>query len=124
MEVVNVKKKFLNKQNYANFEEWNRIDNHVYIGRNMNFYVAGTFASKWQNPYSVKEYGLDKCLKLYEKHVRETSLYDQLGELEGKILGCWCAPEKCHGDILCRLLKEKKRKEKKRKEKKKIIKLS
>ena len=23
--------------------------------------------------------------------------------LKGKVLGCWCAPRKCHGDILLRI---------------------
>ena len=28
---------------------------------------------------------------------------NDLHELEGKTLGCWCKPEKCHGDILIKL---------------------
>jgi hypothetical protein len=27
----------------------------------------------------------------------------RLPELKGKVLGCWCAPEACHGDILSEL---------------------
>ena len=27
----------------------------------------------------------------------------QLPELKGKVLGCWCAPEGCHGDVLAEL---------------------
>ncbi|MHB8407806.1 MAG: DUF4326 domain-containing protein [Acidiferrobacterales bacterium] len=23
-----------------------------------------------------------------------------LGELRGKVLGCWCSPQACHGDVL------------------------
>jgi hypothetical protein len=34
-------------------------------------------------------YGIEKGL---DKMARE--------ELKGKILGCWCAPQACHGDIL------------------------
>ena len=33
------------------------------------------------------------------------NLYDDLDELKGKILGCWCKPNKCHGDVLIKLLK-------------------
>ena len=29
-----------------------------------------------------------------------------LGELRGKILGCWCKPKPCHGDILVKLVEE------------------
>jgi hypothetical protein len=27
-------------------------------------------------------------------------------ELRGKILGCWCAPKRCHGDTLARIANE------------------
>lgn len=33
---------------------------------------------------------------LYDFHIRETELYSQFNELEGKILGCWCHPNKCY----------------------------
>lgn len=26
-----------------------------------------------------------------------------LHELKGKVLGCWCAPNSCHGDVLTEL---------------------
>jgi hypothetical protein len=26
-----------------------------------------------------------------------------IGELTGKVLGCWCAPKACHGDVLVKL---------------------
>ncbi len=58
MEVVNVKKIFLNQNGYNDFEEWNKQPNHLYIGRNMNFYVKGAIGSKWKNPYSVKNMAL------------------------------------------------------------------
>ena len=84
------------------------MPNHVYIGRNMSFYIKGTFASKWQNPFSVKKYGRDACLEKFEEYIKNNNeLYDQLDELENKELGCWCHPQKCHGDILIKLLKEK-----------------
>jgi hypothetical protein len=28
---------------------------------------------------------------------------NQLHELKDKTLGCWCKPEKCHGDVLAAL---------------------
>ena len=106
MQVINISKKQLNKNNYNNLLHWLEDPNHIYIGRNMNFYVEGANASKWQNPFTVKKYGLDDCLKLYEEYVR-TNLYNDLDELKGKIMGCWCIPNKCHGDILIKLFNEK-----------------
>ena len=107
MSVVNVKKIYLKQQGFVDFEDWAKDPSHLYIGRNMNFYVKGTFESKWKNPFTVKKHGIDKCLVLYEQLIRET-LYDDLEELDGKVLGCWCKPNRCHGDILIRLLDEKK----------------
>lgn len=107
MSVVNVKKMHLKQQGFTDFEDWAKDPSHLYIGRNMNFYVKGTFESKWKNPFTVKKHGIDKCLILYEQLIRET-LYDDLEELDGKVLGCWCKPNRCHGDILIRLLDEKK----------------
>jgi hypothetical protein len=37
---------------------------------------------------------------------RRTWMLDHIGALHGKVLGCWCAPKPCHGDILEELLQE------------------
>jgi hypothetical protein len=50
--VVNCKKNELNKLGYADFAEWLKSSpDHVYIGRNMSFYVPGAVGSKWGNPF-------------------------------------------------------------------------
>jgi hypothetical protein len=108
MSVVNIRKKELNKRGIDSFADWAADVGHVYIGRNMTFYVLGTYESKWANPFSVQKYGRDKCLELYEEHIRgDKDLWGSLDELRGCELGCWCAPEACHGDILLKLLSEK-----------------
>ncbi len=33
----------------------------------------------------------------------QPDLLAALPELEGKVLGCWCSPQECHGDVLIRL---------------------
>jgi hypothetical protein len=33
-------------------------------------------------------------------------LLARLGELRGRALGCWCAPEPCHADVLATLLED------------------
>lgn len=104
MSLVNVKKQFLNKYGYKNFSEWIADDNHVYIGRNMSFYVPGAVASKWANPFTVKKYGRDECLEKYREHIMNSPLLDEISELKGKVLGCWCHPERCHGDVLLDIL--------------------
>jgi hypothetical protein len=105
MEVVNVKKKELKKNGYDHFSDWNSKETNIYIGRNMNFYVPGTLKSKWSNPFSSKKYGREKCLEMYEDYITHNKyLLDSLYELDGKVLGCWCKPEPCHGDILVKLV--------------------
>ena len=107
MSVCNVKKKELQKRGIQDFEEWNAMENTVYIGRNMSFYVKGTTQSKWYNPFSVKKFGREKCLQLYEDYLRNNSeLMSCLEELRGKELGCWCHDLSCHGDIILKLLDE------------------
>ena len=108
--VINVKKAELKKLGYGSLVDWlNSSPNHIYIGRNMTHYVPGAVGSKWANPFKVDKYGRDGCLKRYEEHIRSTpELFNSLDELRGRVLGCWCAPEGCHGDVLIKLLNEPK----------------
>ena len=115
-EVVSIKKADLKSRGYEDFSDWNLKDEkHIYIGRNMSFYIPGTTGSKWQNPFTVKKYGLEKSLELYRKWIitgvnpingkirKEGPLINDIDEIKGKILGCWCKPNACHGDILAEL---------------------
>lgn len=113
-DVVNIKKAFLVKAGYDDFSDWNSHGDHVYIGRDMSFYVPGTTKSIWHNPYPVAKnkkpgsgYTLDESLNMYEQHIRSRpDLMAKLIELDNKVLGCWCKPNRCHGDVLARLVKE------------------
>jgi len=103
--VVNVKVKYLRPE-YTNLQDWldKGAGNHIYVGRNMEFYVTGAKGSKWKNPFSVKKYGRDGCLEMYREYIEtHPTLKDALGELKGKVLGCWCHPEGCHASILAEL---------------------
>jgi len=64
----------------------------VFIGR----------PSIWGNPFKIgKPYTRDEAIRLHaEWIVTQDALLDQLDELRGKTLGCYCKPESCHGDIL------------------------
>lgn len=102
--VISVRKAELQKRGFIDFTDWQAKEGHLYIGRNMDYYVKGAKASKWANPFSVKKYGLDECLRLYEKHIRETML-SSIDELQNvKEFGCWCKPNACHGDVLLKIL--------------------
>ena len=40
------------------------------------------------------------------KLAEEPTLVEELMDLKGKTLGCWCKPESCHGDVLLDLIEE------------------
>jgi hypothetical protein len=106
-EVVNVRKSELRKAGYEDFVGWLRHPNHVYIGR-ANHYVEGVVASKWGNIFTAKHGTTEQRLASYEEYVRsKPELMGSLDELEGRVLGCWCAPNPCHGFVLQKLLRER-----------------
>ena len=37
---------------------------------------------------------------------KEGPLINDINEIRGHTLGCWCKPNKCHGDIIIKLLNE------------------
>jgi len=70
----------------------------VYIGR----------GSKWGNPYKI---GLDgtreEVIQKYEDYLRKNdNMLKELKELDNKVLGCYCKPQTCHGDILIKVRNE------------------
>jgi hypothetical protein len=74
----------------------------VYIGR----------PSKWGNPFSHKPGtralyrvgSVSQAIVAYEEWIKtQPELLASLGELKDKVLGCWCKPGPCHGDVLARL---------------------
>ena len=73
----------------------------VYIGR----------GSKWGNPYSHKEgtkadyivKSRKEAIEKYEEYLLSNeALMNSIQELKGKVLGCWCSPKACHGEVLSR----------------------
>lgn len=69
----------------------------VYIGRGN--------ASIWGNPFKIGEHGnRSQVIKKYMDYLlTREDLIGRIGELKGKVLGCWCSPLPCHGDILAHL---------------------
>ena len=58
--------------------------------------------TKWGNPFRIGVDGDRKeVLEKYENYLRNNpQLLKDIMELDGKVLGCWCYPEPCHGDII------------------------
>jgi hypothetical protein len=72
----------------------------IYIGR----------PSKWGNPFAIGKDGTrEEVIQKYEDYILNSpDLINDLKELKGKILGCWCHPQKCHGDVLKKLCENEK----------------
>lgn len=66
----------------------------IYIGR----------PSKWGNPFSIGKDGTrEDVIAKYKEWITKGEgkyLLEDLYELKGKTLACWCSPKACHGDIL------------------------
>lgn len=86
----------------------------IYIGRGAD--------ANWGNPWQIGEHGSrEDVIYLYNTWLRTGEAFnnpratperrqwilDHLGDLKGKVLGCWCQPPMlCHGHILLKLLAE------------------
>lgn len=110
MSVVNVKVKFI-RPKYNNLKEWMQDPNNVYIGRRGIVFIDGERFPKqdsiWCNPFKItNSLSRDECLIRYKTYIKQKLINKELDItlLQGKNLGCWCAPNKCHGNILQELL--------------------
>ena len=67
----------------------------VYIGR----------GSKWGNKFILGLHGnRDEVIEKYRVWIlNNNELMSCLDELRGKVLGCYCKPLACHGDVLIEL---------------------
>jgi hypothetical protein len=65
-------------------------------------YVDIGRGSIWGNPFEVDKDGTrEEVIEKYKVFLDlKTSLHDKLESLNGKVLGCWCYPEPCHGHVL------------------------
>lgn len=72
----------------------------IYIGR----------GSKWGNPFKI---GIDgdrqAVVNLYREWIIYQPVFNDIEELRGKTLGCFCHPLPCHGDVLIEFLERNSR---------------
>jgi hypothetical protein len=56
----------------------------------------------WGNPFEIPDDGdRDTVCDRYILHLlHKPSLANKIHSLKGKVLACWCYPERCHGDYL------------------------
>lgn len=71
----------------------------VYIGR----------GSIWGNPFKIGRDGgtREEVIQKYGEWIQSRpDLLARLDELKDKVLGCFCYPKACHGDVLIELLQK------------------
>jgi hypothetical protein len=94
---------------------WKMPPNTVYVGRPSrwgNIYKVGAYDFDWHGEGVIPE-TIEQCVELYEKELfsniqHDKGLINQVLELRGKDLACWCALDKpCHADVLLKLANEK-----------------
>lgn len=122
--VVNVRVAHI-RPRYHNLKEWCQDPNNVYIGRGSIVFIDGVryppTDSPFANPFKVPKGAINSIsyVNAYRDYIinrlnNEPRLLEQLRQLRGKNLGCWCAeynsngvrtnPGQCHGDILVDIL--------------------
>lgn len=68
-------------------------DYDVYIGR----------PSEWGNEFIIgKDGDREEVLEKYKKLAIKNGVPNKARALKGKILGCFCKPKACHGDLLAK----------------------
>ena len=81
---------------------------NVKTGKRYDIYIGR--GSKWGNPFHMySEKDRENVIEKYRKYLK--SKPDLIAaakiELKNKILGCYCAPKSCHGDILAAIADNK-----------------
>jgi ParB-like chromosome segregation protein Spo0J len=88
------------RSNHANVVRWARAEGHL---------VEVDRTSEWGNPFEMPYDGdRDTVIKNYAEHYLpyKPSLLDNVRELRGKALACWCAPDACHADVLVQFIED------------------
>lgn len=114
MSICNCKVEFI-RPRYKNLKEWCEDENNEYIGRKGIVFIKNEEGIKerypknnsiFYNPYKINKDGdRNEVIEKYKIYIinrlkNENDLLKELLKLKNKNLGCWCYPERCHGDIL------------------------
>lgn len=89
-----------------------RVKFDVYIGRKTRNHGDSIFRNQFTVPADgTKEEVIEKFRQwlmgeAFTDHdqIRRAAILMLIPDMEGLVLGCWCKPKPCHGDILCALI--------------------
>ena len=94
--------------NTVDIPTWIKDPNNIYIGRASK----GLKASKWRNPRKIGHPNScedadklrENAIQFFDNYLQSNKdLANSVYELKDKTLGCWCAPKKCHAEVLHRM---------------------
>lgn len=88
----------INKDGDVNLVNWAKQNGiYVFIGRSQ-------FDIGWGNPFDEKDGTRNEACDAHIRYFKDKKgLHGKLADLEGKVLGCYCYPNRCHGDHLATL---------------------
>lgn len=87
----------------------------VYVGRrSKGLYGQGIEGAdgRFGNPFSLRgKMSRDVVVDAYERYARDrlerdADWRDQVKDLHGRRLFCWCAPKRCHAEVLAKIAAE------------------
>lgn len=89
----------------------------VYIGRrmpNVKFKAKSGHDGYFGNPYRLEDYGGNRedCIRdfrnyFFSRLAQDKEFFQRVHTLKDKILGCWCWPDVCHGEVIVEYLNAK-----------------
>jgi len=73
-----------------------------------DFYIGRGEGSKFGNPFKIGVHGdRDEVIAMFRQWApKQPALMKDIHNLHGQTLGCWCAPNACHGHVLADLAQE------------------
>ena len=94
----------INLRDIPDILAWMDDPHNLYIGRACRSYGKGSI---WQNPFHITSACTrEQAVAKFAEYLNNSAeLYHNLITLSNKTLGCWCAPLRCHGDLLIKSFK-------------------
>lgn len=82
----------------------------VYIGNSENC-PKNLNTTNLQNPYSISEHGRQSAVEMYKAYFYHRYITDKefrrtVHNCQGKTLGGWSYPSKCHGEVIVDLIQQ------------------
>lgn len=104
----------LRKMGFTDLDHWLQDSNNVYTGRFGRIWIHESDGSKrifhyaqskWHNPNKVnKDTTAAQAVCQYLQHLIVSKLINDIEELRGKSLGCFCPSFPCHAILLSDIL--------------------